>query len=248
MKILIVTSQITYVPNNCQKFFDELMKNNSEHISGLVVLQNLSFDIIAKISWLYSIGCSNFATTLLKNYLMLFVQKREKLFNKQNLPIFKLKSMNDPVIVDWVRKNNIDLIINLRTRCIYKKEILTAPRFGCVNIHHGILPKYRGIFSDLYALHENRSAGITIHQMTEKIDDGDILFTKQISNKNDKNYMAYLSKTGIEEAKIITKLIQYIEEYGKMPNGTRSYARDYVITQTPTRNEIRDMQKGGMVL
>lgn len=248
MKILIVTSEITYIPDNCQDLFDELMKNNREHIAGLVILQNITFSLFLKTLWLYTLGCSNFATTLLKNTLRLPLQAREKHFRKHNLPVFRLTTMNDPFIIEWVKKENIDLIINVRTRCIYKKEILNAPKLGCVNIHHGILPEDRGIFCDLYALHENRPAGITLHRMNEKIDGGDILFTRQISKTGDKNYIKYLARTGKEEAALITALLDNIKTLGTLPEGKRNDSKRYVLTHTPTRRKIRDIQKGGMVL
>lgn len=248
MKILLVTSQITYIPNNCLDFLSEVMSKNSQHIAGLVVLKNLSIDLLPKTLWLYGMGCTNFANTLIRNTYELFLRKRESLFRENNLPVFKLSSMNDPKIINWVKENKIDLIINLRTRCIYKKEILNTPSFGCINIHHGLLPKYRGIFCDLYALFDNRPAGITIHQMSEKIDDGKILYTKRVSNKNERNYMDYLSRTGYKEAMLVTELIRYIEKFGELPKRIRNHRKDYLITRTPSKQEIREMQKGGMIL
>lgn len=249
MKILLVTSQITYVPNNCQDFFKHLLEGNSKHITGLVILQNLTLNLVTKILWLYPIGCVNLANTLSRNIICeLLLKRREELFKKYNLPIIKVKSMNNSQISNLVKENRIDLIINLRTRCIYEKEILESPSFGCVNIHHGILPKYRGVFCDLYALHENRPAGITIHKMDEKIDEGEILYTKQISNNSEKNYINYLSKTGQEEATQVIKLINYIEQNGKLPNGIKNKSDEYVFSTTPKISKIKDMRKGGLIL
>ncbi len=248
MKILLVTSQITYVPNNCLDFLNAVFTKNSQQIAGVVLLENFSFDLLPKILWLYGIGCTNFANTLIRNIYDLFLGKRENLFRKNNLPVFKLKSMNDTTIINWVKENKIDLIINLRTRCIYQRNILNAPSFGCINIHHGLLPKYRGIFCDLYALYENRPAGITIHQMSEKIDDGQILFTKTISNKGEKNYVNYLSRTGHEEAILVSKLLKYIEQYGDIPKGMKNKSTQPIYTKTPSKYDIRKMQKGGMIL
>lgn len=248
MKILIVTSQVTYIPNNCLDFLSEVMSKNSKHIAGLVLLKNLSIDLFSKTLWLYGMGCSNFANTLIRNTYELFLGKRESLFRKNNLPVFKLNSMNDPKMINWVKENEIDLIINLRTRCIYKKEILNAPSLGCINIHHGLLPKYRGIFGDLYALYENRPAGISIHQMSEKIDNGQILYTKVISNKRERNYIKYLSGTGHGETILVTKLLNYIEQHGDMPKGMENKSTQPIYTKTPNKYDIRKMQKRGMIL
>lgn len=248
MKIILVTSQITYIPNNCLDFLSEVMSKNSKHIVGLVLINNLPFDLLPKTLWLYGMGCTNFANTLIRNTYELLFGKRERLFRKNNRAVFKVNSMNDPKMIDWVKENEIDLIINLRTRCIYKKEILNTPKFGCINIHHGLLPKYRGIFGDLYALYENRPAGISIHIMSEKIDDGQILYTKVISNNREKNYRKYLSANGHEEANLVTKLLNHIEQYGDVPKGRENKSAQPIYTKTPNKYDIRKMQKGGMIL
>ena len=248
MKILLVTSQITFVPNNDQIFFDELLKKANSHIAGLALIQNFSVDLIFKIIWLYGIGCTNFAATLIKNMVNLLLRRREKLFKNRHLPVFQVKSMNDRKIVSWVKKNKLDLIINLRTRCVYKPEILSAPRLGCINVHHGLLPKYRGIFCDLYALYEKRPPGITIHKMSEKLDDGKIIYRKRISQSHDNDYMKYLAKTGQEEADMIIKLMNYIEQKDSLPKGERNYSKQIIYTKTPNKQQIRDMKESGLIL
>jgi len=237
VKVLLVTSQITYVPNNDQILFDKLLEKVNPAIAGLVLIQNFSFDLILKTIWLYGMGCTNFATTLFKNIVGLPFQKREKVFKKRKLPVFQAKTMNDPKIVSWVKKNKIDLIINIRTRCIYKQDILSSPRLGCINVHHGLLPKYRGIFCDLYSLYEKRPAGITIHKMSEKLDDGRIIYKKRISQSFDNDYMKYLEKTGQEEADMIIKLMRYIEQKGSLPKGTSNYSEQVIYTKTPPISE-----------
>lgn len=248
MKVLFVTSQITFVPNNDQIFFDELLKRVTPHIAGLILIENFSFDLILKIIWLYIMGCTNFATILLKNIVDLPIQRREEVFRKKKIPVFQSKSMNSPKIVTWVKKNKIDLVINIRTRCIYEKEILSSARLGCVNIHHGLLPKRRGIFCDLYALYEKRPAGITVHKMSEKLDDGRIIYRKQISQIHDNDYMKYLARTGYAEADMIIKLMKYIELKGTLPKGIKNYSRQAIYTKTPNSQQIKDMKKSGLIL
>lgn len=84
--------------------------------------------------------------------------------------------------------------------------------------------------------------------MSKKIDDGEIIYTKEVSNNNEKNYINYLSTTGSEEATLVRNLIKYIEKYKSLPKGINNYDANFVITKTPNRNKIREMQKGGMIL
>ncbi|HKM35651.1 MAG TPA: methionyl-tRNA formyltransferase [Lachnospiraceae bacterium] len=64
---------------------------------------------------------------------------------------------------------------------ILSKEILDMPRLGCLNIHASLLPKYRGSSPIQWTvINGEEKTGITIQQMNEGIDTGDILYQKEI--------------------------------------------------------------------
>src|SRR5690606_523522 len=102
--------------------------------------------------------------------------------------------------------------------CIYKRSILQAPRLGCLNVHHGLLPRYRGTMCDLYALSEGREAGFSVHVMTPKLDAGPIL-RRQIVGGGTRDYLSYLRHTGPIEARVLTELVDEIENLGQLPTG-----------------------------
>lgn len=248
MKTLLVTSQVTYVPQNYQTLFEELVKRVPEHLMGVMILKNLSLKVLGQAAGLAAMGCTGIASHLFRNILELPLQRREKIFREKKLGVYSAMSMNDPQVVQWVQDEKIDLIVNVRTRCIYKKPILDAPQIGCINVHHGILPDYRGTLCDLYALWEGRRAGFTIHQMNEKIDAGVILIRAEISKPGEKDYVQYLSETGAEEGKILADLISQIAKHEKFPNGLINKSEKPIYTRNPTRVQIQQMRKEGMRL
>jgi len=64
---------------------------------------------------------------------------------------------------------------------ILSKEILDIPKYGCINIHASLLPKYRGASPIQQAVIDGEEkTGITIQQMNEGVDTGDILYQKEI--------------------------------------------------------------------
>jgi methionyl-tRNA formyltransferase len=247
LKTLLVTSEITYVPGNYYSLFEELLKRARPEIAGLVILENMSWKIVRDGIGLRLLGCKKVAKTLFKNALDLKKQKREKLFRNASIPVIRVPSMNDPRIISWIKNNEIDLVVNLRTRCIYKKEILNAPRLGCINIHHGHLPQYRGTLCDLYALYENRPAGFTVHRMNEKIDAGEILAVHTVSKSNGENdYIDYLERTGIEEAKVLADILIETAETGNLPTGIPNTCEKPTYTRNPNRQMIRNIQSAGI--
>jgi len=85
-------------------------------------------------------------------------------------------SVNSSDFINWVKENDIDIIISAGAPEIFKKEILSAPKLSCINVHTGYLPGYAGrkpLFWTLF--NDEKSAGITIHIMTEEVDNGPIL-------------------------------------------------------------------------
>ena len=72
------------------------------------------------------------------------------------------------------------------------KEILNIPKYGGINLHPSLLPKYRGTFSCPWAIINNeKKTGITYHFMNEKFDDGKIVLQKSSENIK-KRYIIFI--------------------------------------------------------
>lgn len=252
MKVLLVTSLLTYMPRNYLDLFDALLREVPDYIHGLVLLDNLDHKVLKSIIGLPLLGASNVFTELLTNIAKLPLRERERLMERHHKKVYKIKSMNSKEAIEITKNANIDLIINLRTRDIYKKEILAAPNYGCLNIHHGLLPKYRGTMCDLYALSEGRPAGFSIHMMNEKIDAGDIHQVVTVAQGEEKNYIEYLGKTAAVEGRALASLLRSfhreIETTGALPKGEANQSSEKVYTKNPTRAQVAQMKKKGMIL
>ena len=71
---------------------------------------------------------------------------------------------------------NADLIVTAAFGQILPKELLDAPRLGCINVHASLLPKYRGGAPIHQAIMDGETeTGVTIMYMVEKLDAGDII-------------------------------------------------------------------------
>ena len=72
---------------------------------------------------------------------------------------------------------------------ILSKEILDQPRLGCINVHASLLPKYRGASPiQRVILDGEKETGITIMQMNEGLDTGDILYKKSLELASDETF------------------------------------------------------------
>lgn len=75
-----------------------------------------------------------------------------------------------------------DLIVVAAFGQILPKRVLDIPRYGCLNIHGSLLPKYRGAAPMQFAIADGASkTGVTLMRMDEGLDTGDIISSKEIS-------------------------------------------------------------------
>lgn len=246
MKIALVTSEVTYIPANYDRLIMPLMEHPS--VCMLIEIKNRSPSLLLKGAALTLMGAKQVAKNLALNTIKTSTVRRRELAKKHDLHFTQVSDMNSDEAYELIKKYNIDLIINLRTRCIYRQKILEAPKLGCINVHHGILPKYRGTMCDLYALYENRAAGFSVHKMEKRVDAGGIYRVQEVS-KGDLNYCAYLSKTNIFELNVLRDLIDEIVKQGKLPDPIPNQSNEKIsYTKNPTSDVIKMMLAKGMKL
>lgn len=245
MKALVVTSRVTFVPRN----YDILIAGLADcpQVGGLLVLDNRSLSLVGKAAGLILIGARRIGWSLLRNALD-SGGRRRRAYAARGKPAWMLKTINSPEAVELVKSNAFDVVVNARTRYIYKPDILRAPRLGCINIHHGLLPEQRGTMCDLWALHERGPAGFTIHQMNEKIDAGELVARVEVSDGSDRDYLAYLVKSCGRELETVQRVLAGIERQDSIAGTPNAAPPGLVHRHNPTREQIGEMKRGGLRL
>lgn len=79
-----------------------------------------------------------------------------------------------------VRRLEPDIVVACGFEHIVPPEILAVPEAGCLNVHPGLLPETRGYNPNVWSIIEDRPAGVTIHSMTESVDEGDIVARREV--------------------------------------------------------------------
>ena len=101
---------------------------------------------------------------------------------KHDLKIFQPVSLRNGKGVEILEEIKPDLVVVVAYGKILPKEFLDYPKYGCINVHASILPKYRGASPIHFAvLNGDEITGVTVQQMDEGVDTGDILRTETIS-------------------------------------------------------------------
>lgn len=97
------------------------------------------------------------------------------------LPVQQPVKASDPVFIQKIRELAPDVIVVAAYGKILKKELLDIPKFGCVNIHGSLLPRWRGAAPIQWAVMSgDKKAGLTTMLMSEGLDSGDMLLKTEI--------------------------------------------------------------------
>jgi methionyl-tRNA formyltransferase len=105
----------------------------------------------------------------------------KRLAQARRLPVFQPENFKDPANVDMVRSLDADVGVVAAYGLILPQSVLEAPRHGCINVHASLLPRYRGAAPIQRAVMEGEPlTGITIMQMDQGMDTGDILLQRAL--------------------------------------------------------------------
>ena len=105
----------------------------------------------------------------------------ENVMARHGIVEWKTTSVNDPAFTERIRSGGIDLIVSVAAPEIFRKDLLSAPRSGCLNYHTALLPRHRGRQPLFWALLEgDAETGVSVHKMNEQLDDGPIYGQRRV--------------------------------------------------------------------
>ncbi|MCH5252731.1 MAG: methionyl-tRNA formyltransferase [Lachnospiraceae bacterium] len=100
---------------------------------------------------------------------------------ENNIPVYTPKRVKDAEFVKELKTIPCDVIVVVAFGQILSKEILECPKYGCINVHASLLPRWRGAAPMQWAiLAGDKKTGITTMQMDEGLDTGDMLLRQEV--------------------------------------------------------------------
>ena len=158
-----------------------------------------------------------------RGHKMQYTPVKEKAL-ELNIPVYQPEKVKNPEFVDILREINPDVIVVIAFGQILSKEILDLPKYGCINVHASLLPKYRGAAPIQWAVIDGEEeTGVTTMYMAEGLDTGDVIDTAVIKLDEKETGGSLFDKLAIEGGKLI------VETLSKLENGT--------ATRTPQDDE-----------
>ncbi|HPH78631.1 MAG TPA: methionyl-tRNA formyltransferase [bacterium] len=121
---------------------------------------------------------------------------------------FQPEKINQPEWIDKIKELNPDIIVVAAYGQIISQKILDIPKFGCINVHASLLPKYRGASPTHFALlNGEKETGVTIMKMDDKMDTGPILKQMTIAIEHDDNLITLHDKLAIAGSELLLQAL-----------------------------------------
>ena len=132
---------------------------------------------------------------------------------EHDIEVFQPKKIRDEESVDYLSKIECDIAVVAAFGQILPKSILDMPRYGCINVHASLLPKYRGAAPIQWAiLNGEKKSGVTIMQMGEGLDDGDMLLTREVMLDGTETGGSLFDDLALLGGKAVVEALELIEQ------------------------------------
>ena len=106
----------------------------------------------------------------------------KQLAQQYGLPVYQPRTLRDGSSDDIIRELAPELVVVVAYGCIIPPQLLHVAKYGCINLHVSQLPKYRGSAPIQWAvLNGDAETGVTIMQLDEGLDTGDILMMRPVA-------------------------------------------------------------------
>ncbi|MEI3339004.1 MAG: methionyl-tRNA formyltransferase [Eubacterium sp.] len=129
------------------------------------------------------------------------------------IEVFQPRRVREPECIEVLRKYEADIVVVVAFGQILPKEILEMPKYGCVNVHASLLPKYRGAAPIQWAvINGEKVSGVTTMRMDEGLDTGDMIMKEEVVLDEKETGGSLFDRLSTVGAELCVKTLQAIEE------------------------------------
>ncbi|MFI3175409.1 MAG: methionyl-tRNA formyltransferase [Bacillota bacterium] len=171
-----------------------------------------------------------------------------------DLPVYQPEKARDPEFVAKLEAMQPDLIAVTAYGQILPESILNIPKFGCINVHGSLLPKYRGAAPMQWAIIDGEATtGITTMYMAKGMDTGDMLLTVEIPILDEDNFPKIHDKMAKAGADLLVETLAKLEsgDCQRIPQNDSEatharmiYKEDGCISWEKSGRDIKNLVRG----
>lgn len=134
---------------------------------------------------------------------------------EKGIPVYQPNTLRDETFAALLEQLAPELIVVVAYGKILPKNVLDFPRYGCINVHGSLLPRYRGAAPMQRAIMDGDAVtGITTMYMAEGLDTGDMLLKSEVAIEDEDNFESIHDKLGVCGAETLLRTV------AQLKNGT----------------------------
>lgn len=142
---------------------------------------------------------------------------------ENNIDVYQPIKARDEEFIKTIKEINPDIIVVVAFGQILPKELIDIPKYGCINVHVSLLPKYRGAAPiNWVIINGEEKTGVTTMYMDEGLDTGDMILTKEFKLDDKITAGELHDKMMVEGAEVLKETMDLIEE-GKAPRTPQNH-------------------------
>ena len=157
----------------------------------------------------------------------------------KNIPVYAPEDINHPLWVQKIQDLGPEVIFSFYYRDLVQSPILDIPPNGCLNLHGSLLPRYRGRVPINWVLVNGETkTGVTLHYMTTRPDDGDMVSQMPIEITEDDTAASLHNKAATAAGEMLDEILPALRA-GKGPRDPQDHTKaSYYGGRTPADGEI----------
>jgi methionyl-tRNA formyltransferase len=156
-------------------------------------------------------------------------------------PIEPSERVREPETADWIREQDVDLLLNVHSLYLIAGEVVGAPRIGSFNLHPGPLPEYAGLNTPSWAIYNGEEQhGVTVHWMEPGVDTGDIAYQSRFDLTDSDTGLSVSARCVREGVPLVERLLETAaEDPGGIPRQEQDLSRRQYYKRADVPDEGR---------
>jgi len=152
----------------------------------------------------------------------------DELIKRYRIPTYNTTNINTKATRACIESWEPDVMVSLYFDQILKAKVIKIPKVATLNMHPGILPRYRGIWPEFWKmLNDEEYAGVSIHHLIEKVDAGDVIAQEKFAIEKEDTKLSLVLKTAQKGSKLLIAVLKKMKEGKKLKplalEGTPNY-------------------------
>ena len=230
LKIAVITQNDEYaIPRN----FKLLCESKNLEIIELMVVKSKSSLEKNRLLFIRGFGLQQTIKMVLKTAEFKFRSCLARIFGFLNKPewldlkglcdLYRIPfrtehDVNGEGVLNRLSKSELDVIVSFSAPTVFKSDLLSFPTFGCINLHCSALPSYAGVMPSFWMLlHNEKKAGISVHLMDSKIDNGTVLAQEAVEIANLNSMFDVIQLTKLRGGLLMLDVLNYIHRNKSLP-------------------------------